>query len=77
MRNIKNLLEIIQIHFQLILIYQKLVFVIKDILPSDELYVEFRVLKECGDILTTDGQIIKLKKGSMHYLKRSDVNLMM
>jgi len=40
--------------------------------PLDNLYIEVRVLKELGDIITTEG-IITLTNGSYHYLKRSDV----
>jgi GINS complex subunit 1 len=41
-------------------------------IPPKDVYVEVRVLKECGQVLTEDG-IVRLSKGSMHHLKRSQV----
>jgi GINS complex subunit 1 len=40
--------------------------------PPRDLYVEIRVLKECGEIVTERGPVT-LDQGSTHYLKRTDV----
>ena len=40
--------------------------------PPRDLYVEVRVLKECGEIVTERGPVT-LDLGSTHYLKRADV----
>ena len=43
-----------------------------DVQPPKELYVEVRVLKSCGEIVTENGPVV-LDVGSTHFLKRSDV----
>ena len=42
------------------------------LLPPKELYVDIRVLKDCGEILTETGSV-RLIRDSQHYLKRTDV----
>ena len=39
-------------------------------IPPKDVYIEVRVVKECGTLLTEDGTVV-LSKGSMHHLKRS------
>lgn len=41
--------------------------------PPKDLYIEVRVLKDQGSILTDSGEILNLQAGSAHYLKRCDV----
>lgn len=43
-----------------------------DIKPPKDLYVEVRVLQDCGSVLTDSGPVA-LKKGTAHFVKRSDV----
>ncbi|PVV04896.1 hypothetical protein BB560_000583 [Smittium megazygosporum] len=40
--------------------------------PPKDLFIEVRVIKDCGQIQTETG-IVNLKKGSQHYLRRTDV----
>ncbi|PVU95869.1 hypothetical protein BB561_001542 [Smittium simulii] len=40
--------------------------------PPRDLYIEVRVVRECGEIQTETG-IVNLEKGSQHYLRRTDV----
>ena len=40
--------------------------------PPRDLFVEIRVLKGCGEIMTERGPVT-LDVGSTHYLKRTDV----
>ncbi|PVU99316.1 hypothetical protein BB559_000819 [Furculomyces boomerangus] len=40
--------------------------------PPRDLFIEVRVLQECGEIQTEFGTV-NLEKGSQHYLRRSDV----
>ena len=40
--------------------------------PPKDVYVEVRVLKECGQVVTEEG-VVRLSMGSMHHLKRSQV----
>lgn len=42
------------------------------LVPTKDLFIEIRVLKDCGEVLTENG-IVKLTKNSQHYIKRSDV----
>ena len=42
--------------------------IMSDINPPFETYVEVKVLKDHGDILNDNGDIIKLPKGSVRYL---------
>jgi hypothetical protein len=41
--------------------------------PPNDRYIEVRVLQECGDIITSDGDILKLSLNSFHFVKRADV----
>jgi len=43
-----------------------------DLEPPKDLYIEVRVLLSCGKIMTESGPV-SLDKGSIHFLKRSDV----
>lgn len=43
-----------------------------DPLPPRDLYIEVRVNRDCGSVLTDSGPVT-LKKGTAHFLKRSDV----
>jgi len=43
-----------------------------DLEPPRDLFVEIRVLKACGEIITESGPV-SLDQGSTHYLRRSDV----
>ena len=49
---------------------------IKDMEPPNDRYIEIRVLEECGEIITTDGDILKLSLNSFHFVKRADVKLL-
>ena len=40
-------------------------------LPPTDVYIEVRVLKECGQIMTEEGTVLRLSRGSMHHVKRS------
>lgn len=37
--------------------------------------IEVRVLRDCGDIVTNTG-VLRLKKDTIHYVLRSDVNIL-
>jgi GINS complex subunit 1 len=43
-----------------------------DLVPPKELYVEIRVLEDCGEIMTESGSVM-LERGTTHHLRRSDV----
>lgn len=43
-----------------------------DPLPPRDLYIEVRVNRDCGSVLTDSGPVT-LKPGTAHFLKRSDV----
>jgi GINS complex subunit 1 len=43
-----------------------------DLEPPRDLFVEIRVLTDCGEIMTESGPV-SLDQGSTHYLRRSDV----
>lgn len=43
-----------------------------DLEPPKELFIEIRVVTDCGEIMTESGPIT-LDAGTMHYVKRSDV----
>ena len=45
----------------------------KDLEPPIDRYIEVRVLKDCGEIITSDGDIVKLTLNSLHFMKRTDV----
>jgi GINS complex subunit 1 len=50
-----------------------MIIIIKDLEPPNDRYIEVRVLQECGEIITSDGDILKLSLNSFHFVKRSDV----
>jgi len=41
-------------------------------LPPKELFVEVRVVKDCGELQTEHG-MVNLQKNSQHFLRRTDV----
>ncbi|KAJ2776056.1 DNA replication protein psf1 [Coemansia javaensis] len=41
-------------------------------LPPRDLFVEVRVVRDCGEIVTESG-VVNLQPGTQHYLRRSDV----
>ena len=43
-----------------------------DVKPPRDLYIEVRVLRDCGSVLTDSGSVA-LRPGTAHFLKRSDV----
>lgn len=43
-----------------------------DLQPPKDLYIEVRVVKDCGEVLTESGPI-HLAMNTRHYLRRSDV----
>jgi GINS complex subunit 1 len=46
-----------------------------DLHPPKELFIQVRCLKEHGEIFTENGSI-KLEKGTQHFVRRSDVELL-
>lgn len=47
-------------------------FFLQDSKPPKDLYVEVRVLRDCGEIMTESG-IVNLEANSTHFLRRVDV----
>lgn len=47
----------------------------QDLKPPKDLFVEVRVLKDYGEIVTDKGTV-NLKKNTVHYLRRTDVELL-
>ncbi|KAL4496956.1 hypothetical protein ABPG72_002112 [Tetrahymena utriculariae] len=45
----------------------------KDLEPPHDTFIEVRVLQDCGEILTSYGEAIKLSKDTQHYVKRQEV----
>ena len=43
-----------------------------DIIPPKDLFIQVRVLENCGKIMTENGTV-SLDKGSLHFLRRADV----
>jgi len=43
-----------------------------DLQPPKDLFVEIRVLKDCGEIVTDSGTMI-LNEGTTHHVRRTDV----
>jgi len=43
--------------------------------PPRALYLEVKVLKDCGTIMTENGPV-HLRKDTLHYLKRTDIELL-
>ena len=43
-----------------------------DLKPPRDLFIEVRVLRDCGSVIT-DAGTVDLKAGTAHFLKRSDV----
>ncbi|KAJ3066578.1 DNA replication protein psf1 [Podochytrium sp. JEL0797] len=44
------------------------------LIPPKDLFVDVRVVKELGEIVTESGAVLKLMKGEQHYVRRSDVD---
>ncbi|RKP20921.1 GINS complex, Psf1 component [Rozella allomycis CSF55] len=42
------------------------------LVPPKDLFIQIRVLKDCGNLLTTSG-VITLEKDSQHFVRRTDV----
>jgi len=45
----------------------------QDLEPPKDLFVEIRVLSDCGEIVTSDGNIVLLEQNTTHLLRRADV----
>jgi hypothetical protein len=41
--------------------------------PPKSLFIEIRVQVDCGTIVTSEGEVIKLDRGATEYVKKSDV----
>lgn len=41
--------------------------------PPQDLYIEIRVLEDCGQMITSTGETLKLDKNSTHSVRRQDV----
>jgi GINS complex subunit 1 len=48
-------------------------FVTQDLEPPKNLFIEIRVLEDCGELVTADGTVIKLDRGATEYVKKNDV----
>jgi len=46
---------------------------LRDLEPPKDLFVEVRVLKDCGEIVTSDGNTVHLEENTTHFLRRTDV----
>ena len=46
---------------------------ITDLEPPQDLYIEIRVLEDCGEILTTKGETLLLERNSTLLVRRCDV----
>jgi len=46
---------------------------VKDMEPPKELFIEVRMVEDCGEIFLPETGIVKLQKDTMHYLRRSEV----
>ena len=44
-----------------------------DLEPPRDIYIEIRVLENCGEVITNDGKILKLEKNSTLLVRRCDV----
>lgn len=40
--------------------------------PPKDLYIEVRVLRDCGEVMTENG-LVHLEANSTHFLRRADV----
>jgi GINS complex subunit 1 len=40
--------------------------------PPKELFVEVKVMEDCGEIMTENGPV-QLSRGTTHFLRRSDI----
>ncbi len=40
--------------------------------PPKDLYIEVRVVKSCGEVVTESG-VLSLEEGTIHYLRQSDI----
>jgi len=41
--------------------------------PPRNIFIEVRILENCGEIVDSDGNAIVLEKNSIQYLKKTDV----
>jgi GINS complex subunit 1 len=41
--------------------------------PPTELFVEVRVLEDCGEVVLPESGVVNLKKNTTHYLKRGEI----
>ena len=48
-----------------------------DLEPPRELFIEIRVLEDCGEIVTSNGEILKLDKNSTLLVRRCDVEYLL
>ncbi len=46
---------------------------LNDLEPPKDLYIEIRVLEDCGELVTTSGDILNLKKNSTLLVRKCDV----
>ena len=47
-------------------------YALQDLQPPKDLYIEVRVVVDCGEIMTDTGSV-NLEAGTVHFLRRSDV----
>jgi len=45
----------------------------QDLDPPKSLYVEVRVLADCGDLMTADGSTVRLDRGATEIVRKADV----
>jgi len=45
----------------------------KDIDPPRNIFIEVRVLEDCGEIIGRDGNRMVLEKNSIQYVKKTDI----
>lgn len=45
----------------------------KDLEPPTSIYIEIRVLADCGEVMNSDGDTIKLDRGATEFVRKSDV----
>ena len=48
-----------------------------DLEPPKELFIEIRVLEDCGEIVTSSGEILNLDKNSTLLVRRCDVEYLL
>lgn len=44
-----------------------------DMDPPEDLFIEIRVLEDCGELVTSNGNTLKLEKNSVLMVRRCDV----